>query len=273
MNSIRPHSSAESASSIYKGKIRHRRFAPKSHAFEYQITMLMLDLDFVHLDLAFPPIMSARAPAIGWFRRKDYAGPTSINLKEHILEQVERQTGNRPNGKVLLLTHLRYWGFVMNPITIFYCYDTEGTLVSSVLQVTNTPWREKILYILPVNPESKNQVSVFSKEMHVSPFNPMDMQYLCRLKRPDKTLFFHLENLAGKQKVMDATMVFKRQPVSRFQLVKLVLTQPAMTIRVGVGIYWQAVKLWLKKVPVYDHPGASDQRANKINPTTVRRSE
>jgi len=200
----------KSTISIYKGKIRHRRFTPKTHAFEYQITMLMLDLDTVLSDLDLSPIMSARSPALGWFRRKDYAGSPSVSLKEHILDQVESRTGNRPDGKVLLLTHLRYWGFVMNPISIFYCYDSEGNFVASVLQVTNTPWKEKILYVLPTNPENKNQISIFPKKMHVSPFNPMDMQYRCRMQSPDTTLFFHLE-FAGAE-TMDQKSPSLRPP-------------------------------------------------------------
>lgn len=273
MSTAYPQSTSRSAISMYKGKVRHRRFTPKNHAFEYKITMLMLDLDFAVSDLDLFPIMSANAPSLGWFRRKDYSGAVTVCLKEHILDQVEKHTGYRPRGKVLLLTHLRYWGFVMNPISIFYCYDTNGSLIATVLQVTNTPWREKILYVLPANAEDKNQQFSFPKEMHVSPFNPMDMQYFCRLQNPDKTLFFHLENHLGNEKVMDATMVFKKQRLTRFRLIKLVLTQPAMTVRVGIGIYWQALKLWFKKVPVYDHPGASDALENTINTTKIRHSE
>ena len=265
------HSIERSASAIYIGTIRHRRFYPVTHAFRYRIAMLMLDLDFLDTELKIPPVTSTDKPAIGWFRRKDYAGDESENLKSHVLDQVEIKTGFRPDGKVLLLTHLRYWGFVMNPISIFYCYNRSSELVATVLQVTNTPWREKVLYVLPSTFTGKNFQTRFPKQMHVSPFNPMEMLYHCRLQKPGKTLFFHLENHQSSKKITDATMVFERREMTRKRLIRLVLSQPAMTLRVGFGIYWQALRLWIKGAPVFDHPGKNPSGGVVIKPTTTIR--
>ncbi|MBX2867542.1 MAG: DUF1365 domain-containing protein [Acidiferrobacterales bacterium] len=265
------HSPNQSASAIYVGNVRHRRFTPVDHLFQYRITMLLLDLDHLDSDLGVLPLTSARVPAIGWFRRRDYAGDQSENLKSYILRQVEAETGAKPDGKVLLLTHLRYWGFIMNPISIFYCYNQSSELVATVLQVTNTPWREKILYVLPSRFTGKNYQVQFQKRMHVSPFNPMDMQYHCRLQIPGRTLFFHLENYQSNEKITDATMVFKHHEMTPWRLALLVLTQPAMTLRVGLGIYWQALRLWVKRTPVFDHPGKKATRENDIKPTTTIR--
>ncbi|MGB5707356.1 MAG: DUF1365 domain-containing protein [Arenicellales bacterium] len=244
----------QSRSSIYWGNVRHRRFTPVKHEFSYRIAMLMLDLDHVERELNFGPVLGCRHAALGWFRRKDYVGDQTLPLKQEILKQVKQKTGQNLNGKVLVLTHLRYWGFIMNPISVFYCYDKEEQLQALALQVTNTPWQEKILYVINADNDQRNQLSQFPKAMHVSPFNPMNMRYQCRFRDAEDTLFFHLENHFESEKHTDATMLFKRYPLTRWKLIGLTLRQPVMTIKVGFGIYWQALRLWLKKSPVHDHP-------------------
>ena len=247
-------------SAIYKGTIRHRRFSPVSHQFSYQLTMLMLDLDRIEQELNFPPFVGVKYPALGWFRRSDYVGNPQDNLKKHVLDKVEKNCGTRPDGKVLLLTHLRYWGFIMNPIAVFYCYNKDQILQSVALQVTNTPWKEKILYVVSMEGAGRNHQSRFSKSMHVSPFNPMEMEYLLRLQPPANKLFFHLENHVDGKPVTDATMTFQRHPFSIRRLVGLTLRQPSMTAKVGLGIYWQALRLWIKGMPFYNHPGTAESK-------------
>ncbi len=252
---------------LYRGTIRHRRFTPIPHEFTYRLTMPMLNLDTVAQDLRMPGLLGTRFPALGWFRRQDYAGNPNQQLEETIRDRVVEQTGWRPNGPIRVLTHLRYWGFVMNPISIFYCHDRHETLRYLVLQVTNTPWREKILYVVPVHDDQAKQCHRFGKEMHVSPFNPMDMEYLCRFRAPGNKLFFHLENHSQGERHTDATLVLERLPGTLPRLIGLVLRQPAMTIKTGFGIYWQALRLWIKGVPVHDHPGRKmTANENQVTP-------
>ena len=258
-------SSTHSRSSLYRGYIRHRRYLPIEHEFSYQITMLMIDLDYVDDELNQPPFIRISGPAPGWFRRSDYVGDQTITIKQEIVARVRQESGLEVNGKVLLLTHLRYWGFIMNPIAIFYCYDDSGKLIAAVLQVTNTPWKEKTTYVVPIRWQGRNHLSKFDKQMHVSPFNPMDMHYLCRLQSPDRTLFFHLENHTSNECHTDATMVFERLPMTKPGLIGLCLRQPAMTLKVGLAIYWQALRLWLKGARIHDHPENSNSTGNGIS--------
>jgi len=239
---------------LYRGFIRHRRFAPVTHAFRYSIRMLLIDLDkYERLFTPFP-ILSTGRFSLGWFRRRDYAGPDHHPLKDYILDAVENELGFKPDGKVMLLTHLRYWGVMMNPISVFYCYDKNDQLQAVVLHVSNTPWGEKIIYVQRAAPGKRNQNFIFDKQLHVSPFNPMEMSYQCRLQKPAQRLLVHLENHIGNQKQTDATLVLSHQPLSRNRLILIVLFQPFATLKVFAGIYWNALRLWLKKSPVYDHP-------------------
>ena len=239
---------------IYSGTIRHRRFTPIEHEFTYRIKMLCLDLESCDSDLDRFPISHSRLPSLGWFRRRDYHGNPETGLADHIRNTVLEDTGERPEGRILLLTHLRYWGMLMNPIAVFYCHDSADRLTHAVMQVTNTPWREKILYVHKLDPNrSKHRIS-FAKHMHVSPFNPMDMMYHCTLTTPDTGLLVHLENHQDNICHTDATLVLERGPMTRSTLASTVFSFPHETVKVLYGIYWNAFRLWRKKSPFYSHP-------------------
>ena len=239
---------------FYSGVIRHRRFEPGDHEFKYKLFMLCLDLDDLDRLFSYWPLTSLRKPALGWFRRSDYVGSTAVPLKEYVLSQVDKQLGFRPQGRVRLLTHLRMWGILMNPIAVFSCYHGDGKLAAVVLQVTNTPWDEKCLYVLKADSSTSKQHFEFDKVMHVSPFNPMDMRYLCRFIAADDHLVLHLENHKNGHRITDATLTMKGEPLSQSRLIQTILLHPYMTAKVYYGIYKQAFGLFLKKNPLYTNP-------------------
>lgn len=221
--------------------------------------MICIDLDHAGQLFNRWPLTSIDKPGLGWFKRSDYAGPSAIPVKQHILDQVEQKYGFRPQGKVTLLTHLRMWGILMNPIAVFCCYHKDGGLAAMVLQVTNTPWGEQCLYVLKTDSRSHKQSFEFDKAMHVSPFNPMDMRYSCRyLNRRDK-LLLHLENHREKKCVTDATLVMNGRPLTRRQLYQSVLLYPYMTAKVYYAIYRQALALFIKRNPLYTNPKTINQ--------------
>lgn len=231
--------------------------------------MLFIDLDETGKLFNLFPLAHYRLPSLGWFKRADYHGDQDTSMSSHIRNVIEERCGYRPSGKIFLLTHLRYWGLLMNPISIFYCYNPDGNLVTVVLQVTNTPWRDQILYVLPVKERKKKQSFQFLKEMHVSPFNPMDMDYRCHMNMPEETLFFHLENHSqnkSDQKTLhtDATLTLKATPLTKKTLCFTILSFPHQTLKVMFGIYWNAAKLWFKKAPFYSHPDSANKSADHL---------
>ena len=137
-------------SALYQGWLRHRRRAPRAHAFAYPLFMAYLDL--AELDRVFAGrwLWSARRAAPARFAREDHFGDPALPLDEAVRRLVHERTGRRPAGPIRLLTHLRYFGYVFNPVSFFYCYagDEVQTIVA---EVNNTPWGERCMYVLSRN--------------------------------------------------------------------------------------------------------------------------
>ncbi len=223
--------------------------------------MFMMYLDLAELPELFDgtPCWSARRRALAWFKRADYLGPTNVPLDHAVRDLVEARTGARPKGPIRLLTHLRYFGYCMNPVSFYYCFDESGaTLETIVAEITNTPWKERHQYVLPVaDAAARLKRFGFDKDFHVSPFLPMDMQYRWSFNQPEDRLFVHMQNHRNGEQMFDATLALKHQPVSTFRLLCILATFPLMTLKVIAAIHWQALRLWVKRTPVFDHPRIS----------------
>jgi len=138
-----------SASAVYEGWVRHRRFEPVEHGFRYRLFLMYLDLAELPEVLDPFPLFSARRPAPARFRRADFIGDPARPLTECALDAVEAVTGARPSGPVRLLTGLRYLGHSFNPVSFYYCFDSDGERVEAVVaDVENIPWGERHPYVL-----------------------------------------------------------------------------------------------------------------------------
>jgi uncharacterized protein len=246
------------ASAIYSGSIRHRRHAPRPHRFRYRLFMLYLDLGELDRVFAGRWLWSVGRRNLAEFRRSDYLGDPAIALDEAVRRRVEEAVGSRPAGPIRLLTHLRYAGYCFNPVSLYYCFGTDGTRLDYVVaEITNTPWGERHSYVLAAADAERHGSALgwrFAKQFHVSPFMAMERGYHWRLQSPDEALRIHMDVLAGSDCEFDATLQLERRPLGAVQLAWCLAAYPLMTARIWLAIHWQAFLIWCKRNPVHDHP-------------------
>jgi DUF1365 family protein len=220
--------------------------------------MAYLDLGEVPEVMESLSLLGSRRFAPASFRRKDHLGPEEQPLTEAVRELVWERTGMNVNGSIRLLTQLRYFGYYFSPLNLFFCYDEEGTGVDAIVaEVSNTPWRERHYYVLWEGNRSEPDGGLaFShpKEFHVSPFIGMDVEYRWQLKPPSDQLQVQLSTLEQGKRFFGAEMSFSRRPLENRQLARMLLRYPIMTARIAGAIYFQALKLRIKKCPFYAHP-------------------
>lgn len=256
-------------SAIFEGQVKHRRMTPVPHAFRYRLFMMYLDL--AELDDVFESrwLWSARRWAIARFRRKDHYGSPLESLDASIRRCVRDATGRSPEGGIRLLTQLSYFGYCFNPVSFYYCYDVGGKRLQAIVaEVNNTPWGERQMYVLDAHnsrvhsnePDGRDwQQLEFTpkKAMHVSPFMAMNVDYRWRFSTHDERVLIHMETAKNAAAIFTATLTLTRTEITGRALARVLLSYPLMTLKIIAAIHWQALRLWVKRAPVYRHPQTS----------------
>jgi uncharacterized protein len=248
---------------LYAGTLRHRRFRPQKHEFTYRLFMAWLDIDHIPQSMAKSPWTSYNRFNWASFVEADHFGDPQQTLRQRVQQDALAQGVNLPDGPIFLLTHLRYLGYCFNPISYFFCYDRQAR-VSAVLAEVNSTFGESRNYWLsaPNQTDSNNALHYrCPKTMHVSPFMGMDLDYEFVLTKPGDRLVAHMNTMereAGSKPLFDATLVLDWQPWTSGNVSRALLRHPWMTAKVMGAIHWQALRLFLKRVPVFTRPARAE---------------
>jgi uncharacterized protein len=251
-----------SASCFYEGTVRHRRHGALRDELRHRLRMAYLDLDELPELFDGRLLWSARRPALAWFRRADYLGAREQPLDRAVRELVRERAAIELDGPIRLLTHLRYFGHCFNPVSFYYCYDAAGERVRAVVaEVTNTPWRERHAYVMPVAERASGAVihGEFAKALHVSPLMSMRHVYNWRLTEPRERLSVHIESspAGGGAPVFDATLSLRRREITTRELRRVLVRDPAPTLRLTARIYLHALRLRLRGARWHAHPASA----------------
>lgn len=244
------------------GTVWHRRRMPRTHRFSYRLYYSLLDIAQIEALCRRSRWWSMERFNLVCFRRSDYLGDPGQPLDEAVRALVQARTGARSEGRILLLTHLRQWGVCFNPVSFYLCLDQLGALQFIVADIHNTPWNERHAYVLDCRNQSGPEYRFeFGKQFHVSPFLPMDLDYDWRFSFSEERIRVHMVVMDGDSESFAAGLELRPQALTLRAMRQMPLKFPLMTARVVTAIYWQALKLWLKRIPFHPHPDKQARQA------------
>jgi len=252
---------------IYKGSVSHARNKPKAHRFKYSVFQIWLDVEQPNLIDNISRFWSSNKANLVRFNRRNYLpDPSEQNLSIHhqVCHLIKSQTGKTFDGKVYLLSNLSYWGYCYNPVSFYCCYGANNKLEYILSEIHNTPWGERFTYVHDVTENSSQTQNGgsdtlkfrFDKEFHVSPFMPMGLEYQWNFKVSNENIFISMNLEQEKKCIFNATLKLQGQTLNRSMANQIPFRYPFMCLKVISAIYWNALCLWLKRIPFHEHPNS-----------------
>ncbi len=243
---------------IYRGVLRHRRFQPTQHEFTYPVFMVLLNVDTI--PEAMGRVRFGGYNRFNWasFHERDHFGDPTQALRARLEKDAAEQGTALPDGPIYLLTNLRYLGYCFNPISIFFCYPRAGGVPVVVAEVHNTFGETKLYWLGPHNavPAQNSLHFRCAKDLHVSPFMDMALDYDFVLTEPAERLVVQINTLDGGKSFFDATLTMQREAFTSANLTASLVRQPWLTAKIIAAIHWEAVRLWWKGTPFFPHPAS-----------------
>lgn len=261
-------------SALYAGRVMHRRLRPLRHRLAYRMFSLLVDIDeLAALDARLQWFSVGRFNLFSLYPA-DYCDGTAVDAPglRARLESDLCNAGLAAGGAVRLLTMPRILGYAFNPLSVWFCESPRGGLQAIVYEVNNT-FGERHSYLIEVDPRQRAGGAILQrcdKRLHVSPFLGMDLHYHFRIEPPDEKLSIGISvHDASDEAVLDTRLQARRRPLTDAALLRVLITYPLLTLKVIVGIHWEALRLWLKGVRLHERPAAPERPLTVSRPSDV----
>jgi len=232
---------------IYSGNVVHKRFKPKIHFFKYKVFSLLIDLSELELLDKNLKIFSYNKFNIVSFYDRDHGARDGSSIKEWVIDNLKKNNIDNENIQIKLLCYPRIFGYVFNPLSVFYIYDNNSNLISVLYEVKNT-FGEQHTYIFKTDIDQNLIQHTCKKKFHVSPFIEMDCTYFFRLLKPGKKISVIIDQNDKDGKILYASQDGVRSEISNANFVKSYLKHPLMTFKIILAIHFEAFKLWSKGI-------------------------
>ena len=246
----------EAACALYIGEVMHQRLRPFGHRLAYRVFSLLVDLDRLDELDRMSPLFSVDAANLVAFRQSDHVAEGSVRAHA---DRLLAQAGlDRPAARILLLCYPRIFGYVFNPISVYFAYDDAGALVALIYAVRNT-FGEMHTYVARIEPGDMSDAGVRQtrrKLFHVSPFVGMDARYHFHVLPPGETVRLRINETEAGEPLLAASFGGSVAQLDSAALTACLLKIPLMTWKITAGIHWEALKLWLKGARFHRSPPA-----------------
>ena len=234
-------------SSIYTGTVIHKRFKPKVHYFKYSVFSLLIDLsELDQLDKKINLFSYNRFNLVSFYD-KDHGDRNGTSLIEWVNKNLEKNKISTENISIKLLCYPRIFGFVFNPLSVFYVYDQSKQLIAILYEVKNT-FGEQHTYVFKTKKDKNLIQHVCKKKFHVSPFIGMNCIYFFRLLKPDNKISVIIDLQDPEGKILYASQDGVKSELNNTNLIKSYLKHPLMTFKIILAIHFEAFKLWTKGI-------------------------
>ncbi len=242
-------------SCLYKAHVMHHRLEPKKHSFHYNIYLFYLDLDEIDELSSRFRFLSRNKFNIFNFKDSEHIQlprekpDSNKNIREHLIAYLKENEVLEEPGKIMLLTNLNTLGYNFNPVSFYFCYDKQGEALCAVVEISNT-FREMKPYFLGKETFAAGAFHFnTTKYFYVSPFFDHDTNFDFNLPLPGEKLFIKIDDLKDDRKIFISTLTGKRDMLTDANMLRYFFSIPMITIKVIVLIHWNAMKLWMKKIP------------------------
>ena len=232
---------------IYTGTVIHKRFKPTVHSFNYKVFSLLIDLselDFLDKNLK---LFSYNKLNIISFYNKDHGPRDGSSLKNWVIDNLEKNQIKTNGIQIKLLCYPRIFGYVFNPLSVFYVYDKNKDLISILYEVKNT-FGEQHTYVFKSKKDQNLIQHVCKKKFHVSPFIEMNCVYFFRLLKPGNKISVIIDQNDKEGKILYASQDGVKSELNNNTLIKTYLKHPLMTFKIILAIHFEAFKLWTKGI-------------------------